>query len=694
MASPSGRRNEDRRFARASRAGVGVAVVIAATSACGGAPTSTSGPTNGAPLRPAASAASAAPHPVVSAITPNLVGVPVTKLVDPTEPTGALRVIDNGLPDGAPPYGASMRLGAPYDQDARGALSPDGSLLALQVEDQPVALFDAKTGKLVRVIGKPEDAGKSHYGATFSPDGKRVAIQIGGDSSTSLRLVDAQTGKTEHEIPTGRYAVNDPAFSPDGASIAWLDDSYDQPENLVVVDTASGAVTKEVVAAARDDAWTRFAIGKGATFVALSRGGEHGSLEVRDRKTKKVVLKVEAASYIDQMVFSSEGDRLAVTSSNQLRVWRIPSGELAIDKKLDMSTSFLAFAPNGGLVVLDFLDALLAVDAGGTLTRRYRREGLSVDSIGFTADGELVSHTGNGIDTTRWIASTGQPIVYTATRSTHAERIRFATNDQRLFGFTRADVEVWDTKSGKIAAIEQGAAGPIAVAKDVDPKIDWEAFDSTARGIGGRLGEVRSVGGKTRALVWQDRKLRVTEPPRIEPIVDLENATLPVAHLLADGSGLLVGGYDDPWRILDLPSGKERVALDGGGPLRFEDAIVSPDGKLVFGRRESATSVDVFRASDGQPVGQMKNEGGGGHDDGDSAYVMDIALSPNGKWLVAASSDHVARVFSTSSRALVTTLDGHADLVEGVAFSNDGSTIATVSRDGTLLLWPTAGKLP
>jgi WD40 repeat protein len=66
-----------------------------------------------------------------------------------------------------------------------------------------------------------------------------------------------------------------------------------------------------------------------------------------------------------------------------------------------------------------------------------------------------------------------------------------------------------------------------------------------------------------------------------------------------------------------------------------------------------------------------------------------VAFSPDGTTLATASTDRTARLWEAATGTCRTTLSGHTDQVLGVAFSPDGTTLATASTDRTARLWDT-----
>jgi WD40 repeat protein len=71
---------------------------------------------------------------------------------------------------------------------------------------------------------------------------------------------------------------------------------------------------------------------------------------------------------------------------------------------------------------------------------------------------------------------------------------------------------------------------------------------------------------------------------------------------------------------------------------------------------------------------------------GHTSAVFSVAFSPDGSLLATASQDGTAKLWDARSGSLVRSL-GHDGSVKGVTFSPDGSQVATASEDGSAKLW-------
>ncbi|MDJ0973845.1 MAG: protein kinase [Planctomycetota bacterium] len=140
------------------------------------------------------------------------------------------------------------------------------------------------------------------------------------------------------------------------------------------------------------------------------------------------------------------------------------------------------------------------------------------------------------------------------------------------------------------------------------------------------------------------------------------------------------GGEAAALRMRDLATGEART-------WRFEATQLlcvglSPDGRLAAMGTSDGRILLVDLDAAGDDAIELK---------GPSTHVNDVRFDPRGKRVVGAYRDGVARVWMLATRTLERELRGHADRVICAAFEPEGGVL-TGCRDGTLCLYPGDGS--
>ena len=69
-----------------------------------------------------------------------------------------------------------------------------------------------------------------------------------------------------------------------------------------------------------------------------------------------------------------------------------------------------------------------------------------------------------------------------------------------------------------------------------------------------------------------------------------------------------------------------------------------------------------------------------------------VAFSPDGRTLVWGANDRTVKLWDIAKNEIITTLEGHTDLISSVAFPRDGTIFASGAWDGTIRLWDVTTK--
>jgi len=141
----------------------------------------------------------------------------------------------------------------PSEYNVGPALSSDGRFVAFFTTKTnlfgiDLVLADAKTGRIIRQLAGPQSDG--HFDAisflqssgTFSPDGERFAFIVYNDGNNDITILRTRDGQVEKQFRPGDLgAVLNVAWAPNGREIA-ISGSKGGISDLYMVDIQSGAV--------------------------------------------------------------------------------------------------------------------------------------------------------------------------------------------------------------------------------------------------------------------------------------------------------------------------------------------------------------------------------------------------------------------------------------------------------------------
>lgn len=263
---------------------------------------------------------------------------------------------------------------------------------------------------------------------------------------------------------------------------------------------------------------------------------------------------------------------------------------------------------------------------------------------------------------------------------------------------------VWNLETGGlVAALRHDSSVLVAAFDDKGQRIITGSLDGAARiwsVAGEQLTEPVVTGSAvTEAGLSPDGRLALTyasnERLGVWQVANLpmNRTTVPVAASIVAmdawtrGGLVALAGADDTislWKVAEGPGGVGATQVwsrPAPGPVDRNDKLrFSPDGRtLVFADR--GTQAHLLDAATGASLGRPLRHRG---------RVLALAFSPDGTLLATGASDGAARIWRIASQRVVGTPMLHSrELVEHVAFSPDGALLATgtsVNR-ATLRLW-------
>lgn len=229
------------------------------------------------------------------------------------------------------------------------------------------------------------------------------------------------------------------------------------------------------------------------------------------------------------------------------------------------------------------------------------------------------------------------------------------SKNERVFSSSRDHtIKIWDLKNGKQITTLEGHRDwvhCIAVVPEGD-KIISGSYDSTIR-------------------VWNVLGWRCTHT------LQGHEGSIEKLLLSSEGKYIISAGKDRTIRVWEIAGGKS-VATLTGHQEPISDIYTSPDGKLLAScGRDNA--VYLWEIPQGKPRATL--EGGG------TTRFTKVAITPNNRFVLAASIDNRIRVWDLENNKLAAVWEEHTSPVHTLLFIPKTSLVVSGSQDGFMKIW-------
>jgi WD40 repeat protein len=622
------------------------------------------------------------------------------------------------------PEGAFARLGTlRLRTELRGgsgdavALSPDGKILASAHEE--VHLWDTGTGKELRRLPATVRANA----VAFTPDGKTLLTGFHDGSiqhwkvGTGERLRET-TGPTNEKSRSFNVGC---AFSPD--SKRFITRSY--PEGFSVWDVASG---KRNIHVKNEGIPFGYALALSPEGRTLAVGNKENLVRLIDAASDSEIRQLEAprrkaderprvgrrwAGVALWCEFSPDGKWLATAGMDFIHLWQARTGNLV--KVIKGNRGRIAFSKDGKYLACGHEGAIRLYEAAtGKPIRRFEKQAGWICAMAFSADGRVLA-TGEDHTVTLWHVKTGKRVHDFPGHRGIVNCLAFSPDGQTLAsGGDQVDptLILWDLARRKprhriddyeidILSVAFSPDGTVVATGDGYPRGGsggWEAVIRFHRVSTGKLlrqfpahinsvqhlsfsrdgSKLASAGNDARAKVWDTRTgKRLVQIRHAERVIT-------AAALSPDGKSLLTAENQGRFALWRVATGR-RIWTLGEYSREVLFAAFLPDGKTIVSREVAPfQELEFWHPATGELVHSFPITSQDG-------YEPCYALSPDGKTF-AASADNRGpggggiRLWDTGSGQLIAHLKGQT-ILTALAFSPDSRTLASGSRDTTVLLW-------
>jgi WD40 repeat protein len=548
------------------------------------------------------------------------------------------------------------------------ALSPDGRALAACGNDGTVILWDART---MRRMGTPLNAGVWSGRAAFSPDGRRLAVVSDAMSGFQVVISDLATRGVLLTLPA-------PAGDTEPGKLTWTRDG-----RIVAVGSGTGRLI----------------------FYDTVTGREKGRVGVPGAGTSRAVDAYPAG---DKVLGIAEGTRDAVlVDPRTARIVRrivlpVPASGAGVSE--DGRT--VAVGDIRGDVVIDDLQT-------GRVLRRNRAHASVVTDLVFSPDGRTAASLSDDEKVIVWDVKSGKPQL---TLQGHTGSIlggAFAPDGRTLYtdGLDSSVIK-WDVAGGQSFGVTTPSFQRIPPGPGIGPHVGWSANRRRAV-LGYESGLIATIDSATGRLVARDKPIKEISDLALSP----------------DGRFAYIVSTDGTLRRWDVPARRFDKVTTLGTPQPKDVVSVSPGGRTLAVSTQLDNAVYVVDASTFRRIAGPVRTGFTGAsafsrngqmlalaapvDTGSGFALLDmpsgrvrwenwsltdvssLGFSPDGRRIVAGSSDGTIATFDTASgRRLAGPQVAHVGLVDAAAFAPGGRIILSGGTEGTVRLWDAADLRP
>lgn len=563
----------------------------------------------------------------------------------------------------------------------------DGQRLLTASEDATARIWDlTRLGEVICFEGHE----KALTGAAFSPNGEMV---LTSSEDHTARLWDARTGGKRARLQGHEGIVGSARFSSNGARIvttssdrtAWLWNGVDG-RLVSVLKGHERDVTDAVFCA--DDAH-------------LCTASMDHTLRMWEAKSGAPLARLEGhESHVDVLQASPDGNRIASASSDHtVRVWDARSfREIACCRGHEGTVGCLSFSPDGRRLASGSWDKtarLWDASTGQEIFCLKDHDDL-VRDVRFSPDGRLLLTSSNDRSARVFDSATSFGVARFVGHGGGLNDAAFSPDGRRIVtASTDASAMVWDLdrQAPPISlkghghsvntAVFSGDGERVLTASSDAKACVWDAKSGLRKGE--FAGHERAV---TSAVFSPDGKCVLTSSADRQAVLwDFATRT-PLKHFVGhahmvsraefspDGTRIATASWDGTARLWRT-NGEEIAVLDGQGGYVYA-AVFSPDGRRLITSAIGAPAF-VWNAISGTPIGPLRWGAAPGMCDG-------LTLSPEGARL-ALGVDNDAAIWDATTGDEIVRLHGHRDRVHGASASPDGRYLVSASSDRTGRVW-------
>lgn len=609
--------------------------------------------------------------------------------------------------------------------------SPDGKKLVVLTDSGKTSFVDISSGKVINSYWPGDRHSVSAVnGIAFSPDGKWVAVvytPVGFTVQDFIQLFDSVNFQPIRKIAGAKVNYQSPegiSFSPDGRWIAGSSGTlWDPASGKTMCSVDPGTITflpdrNEMVSLSNNNAAVKVYDERCNQIrsVGYETSNQRSWTLSPDQKilasfrTNTIVLwKMSDGSQLPTLrdvsfwTFSRDGTAIITANkANTIQIWNAASGALTNTLTGDPKDNILSLdlLPRSDLLAVRSKDKLTLWDtATAKVSKTLSGFDLHSPRFRFSPDGHFLlgnPHWSGAIK--RWDLVAGKELPALEFSFSGGD-VAFSPDGNTLaVGNDNGEVQLFNAFTGELknrllgccesASISFSPDGSkivsaallgrrVTVWDTAQAKLDF-SFENKSLSFYTR-NVLYSPDGKTIAVSSDDREITLWEAGTGKMLRTLAGHTKQVRTIAfsPDGRSLASSAGDDVVILWDISTGQQlkQFASDPQYHSPVYEVAFSPDGtKLAIAGR----AITLWDFKNNTQLFQK------------DSHALAIAFSPDGDLLLLIDSDTV-QIMDTKTGNTIGKIDifkqFDGDFVYKAVFSPNGTSIASISRDGIVRLW-------
>ncbi len=587
------------------------------------------------------------------------------------------------------------------------AWSPDGKIL---IVSSSVGLWRYQADHLElapQLLGNGIGCGS----VAFSPDGTTIA-SCGNQSG--IGLYNASTAAETAELKLADDTICSLAFSPDGSMIA----AGTRQGSVALWDVKSGTQRGRL----NRQKYSVCSVTFSPDETTVAYAGSQGDVDGWDVKTNSSRLLEHPVVYtaIPSLSFSPDGANLAIADCCSSEVLNVKTGlpALHLVQFFPAPTRSIAYSPDGLLLATGSFPGIIRLYDAKTGLRRNLLRGHDdeIDNLAFSPDGKLLVSSSEDNTVRLWDVRTGTQRAVLTGFGFAVTSVAFSPNAETFVASTEgsfstgASILQWQLGSdihhpvprdtihimpnssispNQANSLAFSPNGLLLASGDADSTVLWDVKTTKratvlTRGASSVAfspdGKLLAASGGRDVTLWQ-----VQSGTHIATWEDSGTAA-DIIDVAYSPNGLLVASIETlgDVSLWNVRTGARQILTDH---YRFGSSVAfSPDGlTLASSSWDSEAEIHLWDVKTGLETTTLKIQ---------ANLNVALAFSPDGTLLATGDNDGNLTLWDVKTGVARAILKGHRSAIHSLAFNTNGSVLVSGSSDGTVRLWAISASSP